>query len=345
MPLFPAVPTAVPWAGASLRPAVPLEVWVAGVVAGETFAHTPVAAREAQAVLARTLAWLGGAHPGGGMCGTTHCMAWRPVPDAGAVAAAARTRGWVLVDGQGPAIPACHASCGGRTAAWPAGFGGVVDPGCQGDTWRRHWSSSLLATLLPTSGMLEARDRTPDGRVTRLRRGEAWMDIERFASRLGHRAGWHALPSHAFVLRPEGDGWSVTGRGHGHGRGLCQRGAAALAGKGFSWQKLLARYLPWARPVRAGAGLLALGSLAMTSLALTCPPATAAPLPQEEARRLTLLVREAARQHLAGARPPRDPVLAKQPPSGVFVTWSWRGKTRACWGRLDPDQPDMSAQV
>ncbi|MBM4111814.1 MAG: SpoIID/LytB domain-containing protein [Phycisphaerae bacterium] len=48
------------------------------------------------------------------------------------------------------------------------------------------------------------------------------------------------------------DGGSVefSGRGHGHGVGMCQYGAEAMARAGRSWRQILSRYYPGAEPSR-----------------------------------------------------------------------------------------------
>lgn len=43
---------------------------------------------------------------------------------------------------------------------------------------------------------------------------------------------------------------TFEGRGHGHGVGMCQYGAEAMARAGRSWKQILARYYPGAEPVR-----------------------------------------------------------------------------------------------
>lgn len=53
------------------------------------------------------------------------------------------------------------------------------------------------------------------------------------------------LKSSAFnaTRRPDG-GWTLNGRGWGHGVGLCQMGAAVMACKGFSYKEILSHYYP-----------------------------------------------------------------------------------------------------
>jgi len=318
---------------------LPLEAWVSGVVAAETPAGSPQAGREAQAVLARTLAWRGGDHPEGSLCGTTHCMAWTAASDPGARAAAERTRGWVLAAGNKIAFPACHASCGGHTAGWPAGFAGVSDPACLHDRWVRFWPRTWLDEVLPGPATLRVL-HTPDGRVYQMRRGAAWRDGEVFGVLVGRRHGWHAVPSTAFEVRPRADGWLATGSGRGHGKGMCQRGAERLARQGRSWQEILRHYMPWARPVRTAVALAAAGWLGCS-----VSPAVAQPMPEKLAVSITTYARAVALGHFLGNRPAVPADLAHLPPGGVFVTWSKAGRTRACWGRLEADQPGLAAQI
>jgi stage II sporulation protein D len=52
------------------------------------------------------------------------------------------------------------------------------------------------------------------------------------------------FPSNNFVLKIEGDSFVVNGEGLGHGVGLCQMGAYALAMQGWSYKKILNHYFP-----------------------------------------------------------------------------------------------------
>ncbi len=53
------------------------------------------------------------------------------------------------------------------------------------------------------------------------------------------------LPSSAFVVDKDSDkGFTITGIGWGHGVGLCQLGAAALASEGWGWRDILNLYYP-----------------------------------------------------------------------------------------------------
>src|SRR5262249_2115535 len=103
---------------------VPLEEYVARVVAGETSSATPQAAREALAIAARTYALANrGRHAADGfdLCTLTHCQVLRPA-SAPSRDAATRTRGRILTQGNGNAVTArvltaapvfYSAACGG----------------------------------------------------------------------------------------------------------------------------------------------------------------------------------------------------------------------------------------
>ena len=50
------------------------------------------------------------------------------------------------------------------------------------------------------------------------------------------------LRSTFFSVKVEGDSVILNGRGYGHGVGLCQEGAMAMASKGFDFKKIIEFY-------------------------------------------------------------------------------------------------------
>jgi stage II sporulation protein D len=52
------------------------------------------------------------------------------------------------------------------------------------------------------------------------------------------------FPSNTFSVKKQGEGIMVLGEGLGHGVGLCQMGAYAMAMQGWSYKKILAHYFP-----------------------------------------------------------------------------------------------------
>jgi SpoIID/LytB domain protein len=58
------------------------------------------------------------------------------------------------------------------------------------------------------------------------------------------RLGWNAVPSNNFAAHSEGDDVILEGTGEGHGIGLCQRGAKAMAAHGTDYRQILNHYFP-----------------------------------------------------------------------------------------------------
>ena len=60
----------------------------------------------------------------------------------------------------------------------------------------------------------------------------AEIDATTFRHIVGRRIGWDVLKSHAWDIRRVGVGYRFTGRGKGHGAGVCLSGASTLASRG-----------------------------------------------------------------------------------------------------------------
>ena len=89
-------------------------------------------------------------------------------------------------------------------------------------------NKTLAATfLLPSEGTREIRE-----------------NAIKFESEFGKRYGWRVFPSDWFSIQQEGQTYHFTGRGLGHGVGLCQSGALRLAQLGWTWEKMLNFYFP-----------------------------------------------------------------------------------------------------
>ena len=295
---------------------LPLESYVAGVVAAELSPDSPAAAAQALAIAARSFALRRSQehgrpaafepragrhafHPAGaGLCDQTHCQVFSGRAPAAARAAAARTEGEVLLLASGRVAPALHhAACGGRTAdareVWPdatdedAEAGAAVDdplPGSVPASRRPGAPPGIAPRALSACGELEgeaplrwtlalteaqlgrALGLTPPlgvlaelgpGGLLRLLHapGLGRLTAEELHLKLGRSLGWDAVRSPRFTFEetpPEASraragvprSWTLHGSGHGHGVGLCQRGAVALATRGADRHLILARYFP-----------------------------------------------------------------------------------------------------
>ena len=224
-----------------LRPVVTmdLETAVASVVAAEQTTFAAAAALEAQAIAARSyFVAAPHRHRDADCCDTTHCQFLREPPAAASAAARAadETRDLVLAFRRRPFAALYSSSCGGRTqslaeAGLAAGDGypyfAVDCPTCARDA--KAWDSRLSADPLATR--LE-RDRSEGARLA-----------------VARRNGWSAVPGGRFDVHREGGAIVLHGRGAGHGIGLCQAGAAAMARDGASARDILAHYYPGAEVI------------------------------------------------------------------------------------------------
>jgi stage II sporulation protein D len=252
--------------GAVLRlvNALDVEVYLPSVVS-EEMGEAPEAALESQAVVSRTFALASRRRherEGYHLCDQSHCQRYRGAGlDPKAEAAVRKTKGKVLMVGGIALKPALfHAACGGHTSTAQdvfreAGAGVATSdrtkdgPACK-DAPQFEWSWQVdrleLARALgakPDGDAFVPLARDKGGRV---------LDISTFGKRMGARE-FGALVERSFgsvfrgtkVVAQEVEG-TVTfqGTGSGHGVGLCQHGARALAQRGFDAKRLLGRYFP-----------------------------------------------------------------------------------------------------
>jgi len=246
---------------------LPLETYVARVLAGEMLRDSQPAALEALAITIRTFAFANrNRHRSDGfdLCDQTHCQVLRAatvVTERAADATASR----VLVQRDGaPASIYFSASCGGHTeipsAVWP----GADDPpylpareddACEGaPAWSATLDADELVRALRASGFrgdrlrdVRVAARSASGRVARLRLDGLKPDEisgQDLRVAVGRTLGWQQIKSTAFTVRKEADAYRFSGHGSGHGVGLCVIGSARLAERGQTPEAILARYFP-----------------------------------------------------------------------------------------------------
>ncbi len=278
---------------------LPLEEYVAGVLAGEASIEKEVEALKAQAVVSRTFALknLGRhAREGFDFCSTTHCQ--RFVLSNERLHAAARravtaTRGEVLRDQSGAIADVYfHAACGGVTAniesLWgvdaPEHLRGVRDEFCASMPHRR-WEQTIPAVRL--AGALQSDERTNVGATLksltvskRDATGRAeWLTIEGarqvkvrgwdFKLIVGRALGWQMIKSSRFDVARVGDDFVFRGGGFGHGLGLCQEGARGAARRGMNYRQIVGFYFPGTRLARDVARTVSLRGWLQTVSAAT----------------------------------------------------------------------------
>ena len=231
---------------------LPLEEYIAGVVAGEAGTMRSSESLKAMAVTARTWASaLRGRHRGFDFCSLTHCQEYRPLELSQAVTAAVRETAGELVWWQGrPASTYYSRDCGGVTeagwAVWPElRLPYLVS---QQDPWCRSRGKNEWRAEIPHVRVLS---RTASGRVARVEVDGAAMTGPEFRMMVGRRIGWNVVRSDAFEV----SGDVLRGTGSGHGVGLCQTGAAHMGEQGRGYREILAFYYPGTRVSRTAQGL------------------------------------------------------------------------------------------
>jgi stage II sporulation protein D len=70
------------------------------------------------------------------------------------------------------------------------------------------------------------------------------IDANEFRYAVNRKLGWNTLKSNLYTLERRGDSLIFTGRGLGHGVGLCQAGAERMGQLGISSPKILSTYFP-----------------------------------------------------------------------------------------------------
>jgi stage II sporulation protein D len=248
---------------------LPLDDYVAGVVSGELPRSFPLEAQKAQAVAARTYALVKkieaeaggrGWHLGAGVRSQVYAGA---APNPVARAAAAATRGEVLVFGNEPVEAFFHASCGGQTESGLDALGRdlpyltAVRCGRCNDAPGARWHVTLggadLARAVGLPGKVSAvrvSERTASGRAARVELAGGGKATTLAAADLRQRLGWSKLPSLAFEVTERQGAFTFEGRGQGHGAGLCQWGAAGLAREGKGYREILEHYYPATQVVK-----------------------------------------------------------------------------------------------
>jgi stage II sporulation protein D len=212
---------------------LPLEDYVAGVMAGEAGTMKSPEALKAMAVAIRTYAVkFRGRHKDDGydFCATTHCQNYRAATASEAVDATAGEMLWR----KGELVEAYYSKdCGGTNDAY-----------CPREVWKSQFTGEELARALRAEGLRApqhwqiAVTERDGARAKRLRLGDGIeISAEPFRLAIGRELGWNRLKSDLYSV----EGLGFTGRGTGHGRGLCQVGAERMPG---SYREILGTFYP-----------------------------------------------------------------------------------------------------
>jgi len=245
-----------------------VENYVERVVASESGAADSAESLKALSIVVRSFALHEAhGHADFDLCDSTHCqlLHWGGNGERGAAAHAATlaTAGETLWFHGQRALAYFGRDCGGRTASpaeiWPHAkpvpyLPSQPDRFCTADGGR-EWASEITRTEL--TGALAVHGLAKPGwqNITVARRGESGRAVtikidgteigaDEFRLAVGESLGWSKIPSTWFEVSQQGDRFAFHGRGWGHGVGLCQKGAAAMAQRGRSTQQILEQYFP-----------------------------------------------------------------------------------------------------
>jgi stage II sporulation protein D len=257
---------------------LPVESYVERVVTSESGPSDSHQSLQALAIVARTFALHEShGHADYDLCDSTHCqlLHWsgNPGRQRAAHAATLATAGETLWFHAARALAYFNKDCGGRTASpteiWPRTHAVSYLPS-QPDRYctnsdSREWASDLtrteLSAALASAGVaapgwqhLTVDRRGESGRAVTLRLDATLISAEAFQLAVGQALGWSRIPSTWFEVSPQGDHFLFHGRGWGHGVGLCQKGAAAMASQDRTTHQILQQYFPGAQPADEATG-------------------------------------------------------------------------------------------
>lgn len=288
---------------------MPLEDYVAGVVAAEGSMESELDGLKALAVASRTYALKNlGRHRQDGFdfCTATHCQRFSSEVSSAALRAVKETEGQVLLDDQGQLVDSYFsASCGGATANISTLWNGPARPYLSGvkDEYcltmpHNHWTdvietSELLRALQSDKRtnignrldglVVSRRDKTGRAELIRIT-GERSLTVSGWDFKIivGRILGWNLLKSSRFEISRTATGFVFRGSGFGHGLGLCQEGAHVMAESGFGYQQILKKYFPG---TRVGVTEYAGDLLWVNDSSFRSVPGTRSLLPSGRARR------------------------------------------------------------
>jgi stage II sporulation protein D len=238
-----------------------IETYVAGVVRAEGGNGKKSEYFKTQAIIARTYTYkYFNKHilDGYNLCDDTHCQVFDGITsDTSITKAVNDTRGLVIATPDSDLIIAAfHSNCGGETSpsdyAWSSKQSYLVkvtDPWClksKNATWGKTVVTKSWTDMLKRNGYAGPSDSSAKfdfnqaTRVEDYETGSFRLPFSRIRNDLDLRSAW-------FSVKAAGDSIKLTGRGYGHGVGLCQEGAIVMAGNGYNYNDIITFYYPGVR--------------------------------------------------------------------------------------------------
>ena len=249
---------------------LPSEDYVAAALNGEAAPDEPEASLKAMAITIRTFALENTSRhraQGFDLCDSTHCQSLRlggMPPEV--LRAVHETAGETLWFAGQRAHVYYTQHCGGvreaAAAVWPAEQapylqGQQVDPYCvrkSAATWQAHLPLTRLSEILRAHGWktpspienirIDRRSATGRAQVLEIagRGAPATVSASSFRFAVDRVLGWNQVRSDWYTAAVSNGDLVLSGKGYGHGVGLCQAGAHEMAIEGHSEQQILNFY-------------------------------------------------------------------------------------------------------
>ena len=253
--------------GLALVNELPLEEYVVGVLRAEAGEKWPLEALRAQAIVARTYAayhrTIVGTKPYHVIASTAHQQYAGRVAAASPIWGAVRETGGQVLLWEGDLFPAFyHTESGGYTEDPRSVFAARNMPAlkpvrCEFSAGSPHYYWVLDVRLADLTELLrkndvsvgsvtsiEVTERTPSLRASTVTvhgtRGNARLRGNDFR----RMVGYDTFKSTLFAVAVDGQTAHFSGRGYGHGVGMCQLGAKAMAEQGYTARQILELYYP-----------------------------------------------------------------------------------------------------
>jgi len=233
-----------------------VEKYIAGVVRAEGGSGRNIEYFKTQAVIARTYMYkylfkhLPDRY---NLCDNTHCQAFYGITSDSVInRATLETKGQVILARDSTLIiSAFHSNCGGETSSsedvWLSGqpyLKSVRDPYCSSSRnarWEKSFTKNEWLSYLKKNGYKGTSvDQLPFSfvqlsRQSDFRAGSFSIPLRTIRTDLNLRSAF-------FSVADSGESVILKGRGYGHGVGLCQEGAMAMAVKGFNYIQIIDFY-------------------------------------------------------------------------------------------------------
>lgn len=237
------------------------KLYIAGVIEAESGTKAPLMYYRAHAIICRTYLYGNiNRHAGEGfhVCDQVHCQAYkgRLTGSKEIMEAVVSTEGLVIISADSALITAAfHSNCGGETAnsedVWLIHrpyLRSVNDPYC-GEGPNSAWQTTIDTGDWERylKGLGRGSSSSGDGgSACTIRQQKRMVDyvfnglpvpFRKIRSDWNFRSAW-------FDIEPldSGSRLLITGRGYGHGAGLCQEGAMEMAARGYNFVEILQFY-------------------------------------------------------------------------------------------------------